>query len=138
MFLRAPDGWPQPVVAVIAMILLAGLDLAGTMAAKEAVERRSLGLALTGAALFLAVFWVFISSLHVAELTTVTFGWIVILQVGVVLLDRFRYGVTLSPGTWLAIVILLVAQAYLILAPGSKPATEVTAISAASADRPYR
>ena len=120
---------------MIAMVLLAGLDLAGTMAAKEAVERRSVGLALTGAALFLAVFWVFISSLHVAELSTVTFGWIVILQVGVVLLDRFRYGVIPSPGTWLAIVILLAAQAYLILAPGTKPALELAAVSAESSDQ---
>jgi hypothetical protein len=121
MLLRAPEGWPQPVVAAIAMVLLAVLDLAGALAAKEAVERRSMGLALTGAGLFLAVFWVYISSLEVAELSAVTFGWVVILQVGVVLLDRFRYGVIPAPGAWLAIVILLAAQAYLILAPGVRP-----------------
>jgi hypothetical protein len=117
MLLRAPEGWPQPVVATIAMVLLAVLDLGGSFAAKEAVERRSVGLAVTGAALFLAVFWVYISSLEVAELSAVTFGWIVILQVGVVLLDRFRYGVLMAPGAWLAIAILLAAQAYLVLAP---------------------
>jgi hypothetical protein len=127
MLLRAPDGWPQPVVAVVAMVLLAVLDLGGTFAAKEAVERRSLGFALVGAGLFLAVFYVFISSLEVSELSTVTFGWVVILQVGVVLLDRFRYGVIPSPGTWLAIVILLAAQAYLILAPTAKPAFDIAA-----------
>jgi hypothetical protein len=127
LLLRAPDSWPQPVVATVAMILLAILDLAGAFAAKEAVERRSLGLALLGAGLFVAVFWVFMSSLRVAELAAVTFGWVVILQVGVVLLDRFRYGVIPAPGTWLAIVVLLVAQAYLILAPGSKPAEPVAA-----------
>jgi hypothetical protein len=117
MLIRVPEGWPQPVVATIAMVLLAALDLGGSFAAKEAVDRRSIGLALTGAALFLAVFWVYISSLQVAELSAVTFGWIVILQVGVVLLDRYRYGVLLAPGAWVAIVILLAAQAYLVLAP---------------------
>jgi hypothetical protein len=102
---------------MVAMVLLAALDLGGSFAAKEAVDRRSVGLALTGAALFLAVFWVYISSLEVAELSAVTFGWIVILQVGVVLLDRFRYGVLMAPGAWLAIAVLLAAQAYLVLAP---------------------
>src|SRR4051812_30064551 len=124
MLLRAPEGWPQPVVAVVAMVLLAVLDLAGSLAGKEAVERRSLALALVGAGFFLAVFWVYISSLEVAELSAVTFGWVVILQVGVVLLDRFRYGVIPAPGTWLAIAVLLAAQAYLILAPAAKPASE--------------
>jgi hypothetical protein len=117
MLLRVPEGWPQPVAAAVAMILLAVLDLAGSLAAKEAVERRSVGLAVAGAGCFLAVFWVYMSSLQVAELSAVTFGWVVILQVGVVLLDRFRYGVIPAPGTWLAIAVLLAAQAYLILAP---------------------
>ena len=68
MLLRVPEGWPQPVIAAIAMILLAVLDLAGSLAAKEAVERRSLPLALVGAGFFVAVFWVYMSSLQVAEL----------------------------------------------------------------------
>jgi hypothetical protein len=126
MLLRAPEGWPQPLVAAVAMVLLAILDLGGSLAAKEAVERRSAGLALTGAGLFLAVFWVYISSLEVAELSAVTFGWIVILQIGVVLVDRFRYHVTLPRGAWLAVAVLIVAQAYLVMAPGSAPAPAST------------
>jgi hypothetical protein len=133
MLLRAPGGWPQPVVATVAMVLLALLDLGGSFAAKEAVERRSAGLAVLGAGLFLAVFWVYISSLEVAELSAVTFGWIVILQVGVVLLDRFRYGVLMAPGAWLAIAILLAAQAYLLLTPGAVRASAPPASSALSA-----
>src|SRR5690349_6628398 len=131
LLLRAPEGWPQPVVAVVAMLLLAVLDLAGSLAGKEAVERRSVALALVGAGLFLAVFWVYISSLEVAELSAVTFGWVVVLQVGVVLLDRYRYGVTPAPGTWLAIAVLLAAQAYLIPAPAGTPAAVETAVPAA-------
>ena len=39
------------------------------------------------------------------------------LQVGLVLVDRWRYGVELPTGKWVAIGIVLVAQAYLVLAP---------------------
>jgi hypothetical protein len=117
MLIRVPDSWPQPVVAILAMALLAVLDLAGAVAAKEAVERRSPAMAALGVLLFVLLFWVFASSLQVSELAPVTFGWVVILQVGVVLLDRFKYGVTLPTGKWVAIAILLVAQAYLLLGP---------------------
>ncbi len=41
------------------------------------------------------------------------------LQVGLVVLDRVRYGVELDPGQRVAIVVLLAAQAYLLLAPAS-------------------
>jgi hypothetical protein len=126
MLIRAPEGWPQPAVAAVAMVLLAVLDLAGTFAAKEAVERRSAAFAVAGALLFLAVFWVYASSLAVAELSAVTFGWIVILQIGVVLLDRFRYGVIPNPGTWVAISVLLAAQGYLIMAPDAGASASLT------------
>jgi hypothetical protein len=126
MLIRAPEGWPQPAVAAVAMVLLAVLDLAGTFAAKEAVERRSAAFAVAGALLFLAVFWVYASSLAVAELSAVTFGWIVILQIGVVLLDRFRYGVIPNPGTWVAIAVLLAAQGYLIMAPDAGASASLT------------
>ena len=42
MLLRAPASWPGPVVAVVAMLLLAPIDLAAAYVAKEAVARRSL------------------------------------------------------------------------------------------------
>ena len=118
MFIRVPDSWSQPVVAFVAMAVLAALDLAGAYAAKEAVDRRSAGMAALGVALFVVLFWVFASTLQVAELAPVTFGWVVILQVGVVLLDRFRYGVTLPTSKWIAVGVLLLAQAYLVLGPG--------------------
>jgi hypothetical protein len=125
MFIRVPDNWPQPLVAAVAMAVLAALDLAGAYAAKEAVDRRSVGMAALGVFLFVVLFWVFASSLQVAELAPVTFGWVVILQVGVVLLDRFRYGVTLPTSKWVAVAVLLLAQAYLLLGPadGSRSGT---------------
>jgi hypothetical protein len=127
MFIRVPDSWSQPVVAVVAMAVLAALDLAGAYAAKEAVDRRSAGMAALGVLLFVLLFWVFASSLQVAELAPVTFGWVVILQVGVVLLDRFRYGVTLPTSKWVAVAVLLLAQAYLLLGPTGEKSSPAAA-----------
>jgi hypothetical protein len=117
MFIRVPESWPQPLVAALAMVVLAVLDLGGAVAAKEAVDRRSPAMAALGVLLFVLLFWVFASSLQVAELAPVTFGWVVILQVGVVLLDRFRYGITMPTSKWVAVAVLLLAQAYLLLGP---------------------
>ena len=124
MLIRAPEGWPPVLVATVAMLVLAALDLAGTFAAKEAVLRRSPLIGAAGAALFVLLFWVLASSLQYAELAPVTFGWIVILQVGVLMLDRFRYGAQLSAGAWVAIAAMLVAQGYLVLGRGAPSAEQ--------------
>lgn len=125
MFLRFPASWSPTTVAVVAMVVLAGLDLAGAYAAKEAVARRSPAFAALGIGLFVVLFWVYSSSLQYAELGPVTLGWIVVLQVGVVLLDRFHYGQAVPRGHWMAIVLIIAAQAYLLLAPASPaPAAE--------------
>lgn len=133
MLIRFPEAWPHWFAALVAMILLAGLDLGGAYAAKEAVERRSIGHAALGVALFVVLFWVFASSLQYADLTPVTVGWIVVLQVGVILLDRYRYGVDMPRGHWVAIAIIIAAQAYLLVGlpgaptlPGSDGAGEAT------------
>jgi hypothetical protein len=94
VLIRLPDTWPGLVVAAVAMLALAALDLGGSFAAKEAVERRWPQIGLLGCAL--------------------------ILQVGVIMLDRLRYGSDLSLGKWLAMGVMLTAQAYLLLA-GSWP-----------------
>ncbi len=133
MFLRAPSSWSPVVVAAAAMVLLGALDLAGAYAAKEAVARRSVGFGAAGVLLFVTLFWVYCSSLQYAELAPVTLGWVVILQVGVVLLDRFKYGQTVPRGHWLAVVLILAAQAYLILVP-TTPATADPPAAAAAAD----
>ena len=134
MLLRFPESWSQPVVAGVAMVLLAVLDLGGAFAAKEAVERRSVWFAALGAVLFLLLFWVYASSLQYAELGLVTLGWIVVLQVGVLVLDRVRYGAEMSHGRWLAVGVILAAQAYLLLAPA--PAAPAQAPVAAAAVTP--
>ena len=116
MLLRAPAWWPTPVVAAVAMLLLAAVDLAGAYVAKEAVVRRSLPWGVAGIALFVLLFYVYASSLQYAELALVTLGWVVVLQVGVLLLDHLRYGTVLSADKCVAVAVILAAQAYLLLA----------------------
>ncbi|WP_020141455.1 hypothetical protein [Terracoccus sp. 273MFTsu3.1] len=120
--IKAPDAWPVPVVATVAMVCLAGLDLLGAVLAKEWAENGSVRALVLGAGAFLVLFWVYASSLRYAELALVTMGWVVMLQVGLVLIDRWRYGVELPTGKWVAIGVVLVAQAYLVLAPTAEQA----------------
>ena len=124
MLLRAPATWSTPVVAAVAMLLLAAVDLAAAYATKEAVVRRSPSWALAGVALFVLLFYVYASSLQYAELALVTLSWVVALQVGVLLLDRFHYGQALSADKWAAVGLIIAAQVYLLAAPGfsSQPA----------------
>ena len=127
MLIRLPDSWPHGLVAVIAILSLAMLDLGGAFAAKEAVLRRSFPMAALGVTLFVLLFWVYASSLRYADLAPVTLGWVVVLQIGVVLLDRFRYQTPISRGQWAAVVVVIAAQAYLLL--GSSPPAPDTAAS---------
>ena len=117
--IRLPEAWPLPVVATLCMATLAALDLGGAVAAKEWAESRS-GVALSlGALSFVVLFWVYASSLQYAELAVVTMGWIVLLQIGILVVDRMRFGTTLPAGKLAAVVVILAAQGYLLLAPGS-------------------
>ena len=117
--IRLPDSWPVPLVATLCMAALAGLDLLGAVAAKEWVERQSAVALGLGAVAFVVLFWVYASSLQYAELAVVTMGWIVLLQVGIVLVDRLHFGATLPAGKMAAVVVILAAQGYLLLAPST-------------------
>jgi len=114
---RAPAAWPFAAVAGLAMLLLAALDFAGSLAAKEWADGGSPRWLLAGVGCFLVLFYVYASSLQYADLGTVTMGWIVLLQVGLLVLDHLRYDVSLPPARWVAVVLILVLQAYLVLAP---------------------
>ncbi|MEO7447556.1 MAG: hypothetical protein ABI336_04720 [Humibacillus sp.] len=124
--LKAPETWPVPVVATLAMVLLAGLDLLGALLAKEWADNGGVRALVLGAGTFVVLFWVYASSLRYAELALVTMGWVVILQVGLVLIDRWRYGVALPTGKWVAIGVVLLAQGYLVLAPGIERAATLS------------
>ena len=125
--LKAPESWPTWLVGAIAMLALAALDVAGALAAKQWAATSHVGPLLLGAAAFLLLFWVYASALQYAELALVTMGWIVVLQVGLLLIDRFHYGVQLAPGKWVAAMVILVAQGYLLLGPTAAQADEPVA-----------
>jgi len=114
------NGSPMGLFAT--MVMLAALDFFAAVLAKEWAERHNHWLFVAGLLTFGVLFAVYAASLHVAELSTVTFGWIVSLQVGLLLFERFRYAVVLPQGKWVAVVVILLLQAYLVLAPNGKPA----------------
>jgi hypothetical protein len=113
--LHLPDRLPAPVVLLLAILLLAGLDLLGAVAAKTWSEEHTIPWFAAGALVFVILFWVYGSVLRVAELSVVTLGWIVILQVAVVILDRVRYAVTVTPIQCGAIILILLLQGFLVL-----------------------
>ncbi|HQA14543.1 MAG TPA: hypothetical protein PLO87_09870 [Ornithinibacter sp.] len=117
--MKFPASWPVPVVASVAMAVLAGLDLLGAIAAKEWAEKQSIAAIAFGTIASVALFWFYASSLQYAELAVVTMGWIVLLQVGIVIVDRVHFGTMLSADKIGALIIILVAQGYLVLAPNS-------------------
>ena len=118
--IKLPSSWPVPVVATLAMAALAGLDLLGAIAAKEWAEKQNITAIALGVLSFVLLFWVYASSLQYAELAVVTMGWIVLLQVGIVIVDRVHFGNVLPADKIGAIVIILVAQGYLVLAPSAQ------------------
>ena len=118
--IKLPASWPVPVVATLAMAALAGLDLLGAIAAKEWAERQNVTAIALGVLAFVLLFWVYASSLQYAELAVVTMGWIVLLQVGIVIVDRVHFGNVLPADKIGAIVIILAAQGYLVLAPSTQ------------------
>jgi hypothetical protein len=112
-----PVSWRFPIVSLSAMITLAGLDFMGTIFAKEWAKRHQSLFFVSGLVTFVILFVVYAHSLRVAELSFVTIGWVVFLQVGIILVDRMKYGVELSPAKWCAVGLILALQAFLILAP---------------------
>ncbi len=120
--LKLPASWPLPVVATLCMGALAALDLFGAFAAKEWAEKQNTVALGLGALSFLVLFWVYASSLQYAELAVVTMGWIVLLQVGILVIDRIAFDSSLPAGKLAAVVIILAAQGYLVLAPSGTTA----------------
>ena len=115
----ALHAWTAALTSIAAMLGLAALDFTGAIFAKESVERQHYGLYVAGALSFLMLYVVYAQILKTAELSIVTIGWVVFLQVGLLLVDRFRYGVEFGSTKLIAIGLILVLQAYLVLAPNT-------------------
>src|SRR5215207_5887448 len=114
---------PRIVLLAGAMVVLAGLDFGGALLAKQWADNGSRLCFMVGLTTFVVLFAVYATSLKTAELSVVTMGWVVLLQVGLVLTDRFRYDVSVAPEKWAAIVAILLLQTYLILDPFAEKAS---------------
>ena len=116
-----PHGFPTVLpfflTSIVAMLLLALLDFIGAVFAKEWADTRQPWWFVAGLVTFMGLFAFYATSLKTAELSIVTIGWVVFLQVGLVAYERVRYGTTLPPLKWVAIVLILTLQAYLVLVP---------------------
>jgi hypothetical protein len=128
----------SPMAMLGFMVLLAGLDFTGTVLAKEWTIHRAAWQLLGGGITFLALFVALVCGLRYAEMSMLSLGWIVVLQTGLIVLDRSRYGFHLSIGGWVAVAAILVLQGYLLLgggvnaAPVDDAADQSSAASAAS------
>ena len=100
-----------------AMLILAALDICGALLAKQWADQGSRLCFLLGLGTFAVLFTVYATSLKTAELSIVTMGWVVLLQVGLILSDRFRFDVSVTWDKWLVIAVILCLQAYLMLDP---------------------
>jgi multidrug transporter EmrE-like cation transporter len=117
-----PAQWRFFALSLGAMLTLAGLDVIGSVFAKEWTLRQHPAWFLAGLLAFGVLFAVYAASLHIAEMSVVTLGWVVFLQVGLIVIDTVRYGVSFPPGKWLAIVAILLLQVFLVLGPNGEPA----------------
>lgn len=113
--LKFPATWPVVVSATLAMALLATLDLGIALCAKEWALRHTTPVLALGVSLSVFLFWVYASALQYADLAVVTLGWIVLLQVGLIVIDVLRYAARPTPAQWLAVAVILAAQGYLVL-----------------------
>jgi hypothetical protein len=102
-----------PLLVVIAA--LAALDLVGAALARSWATSGSVLALLAGIGVFALLFVVYGRSLRYAELSTVTIGWIVLLQVGVLALDA-RAGVHIEPSKVAVVALMLGLQAYVVAA----------------------
>jgi hypothetical protein len=105
---------PRPAVAIGAMLVLAGLDVLGAVLARRWAHSGSTIFFAAGLLCFGVLFWVYAASLRYAELVPVTFGWIVALQVGLMILERSRSAQAVPPGHWLAAGAIIACEGYLL------------------------
>lgn len=105
-------GW-----AICAVIVLAGLDLLGAFLAKEFSIRPRWIMMAGGVLAFALLFVVYVKSLSVSDLWVVTFGWVVLVEIGVLLLDRLRFDTDIPPHKLVLAGVIVLLQVLLMLPP---------------------
>jgi len=109
------------------MGVLAALDFVGAVLAKEYAEHHRPLTLLLGAAIFLVLFVVYSRALEYAELSIVTMGWVVLLQVGLFVFDWRRSGVALDARQIVVVIAIIALQCYLIASVDPAPAVPIVA-----------
>lgn len=118
-------------------LALAGIDLAEAVLAKEWATRRSPWLLVAGLVASGLLFALLVVALGYTEMSTLTIGWIVVLQLGLMVTESVRYGVTHAPDRWVAMGAIVCLLAYLVMSPSSsntsitQPSTSVPAEASA-------
>jgi hypothetical protein len=92
---------------------LATLDLAAAVIAKEWSIRRSPWLLVAGVVASILLFVVFVMAVGHTQMSSVTIGWIVMLQVGLMVTESVRYGVNHSIDRWVAMGAIVCLLGYL-------------------------
>ncbi len=108
------------------IVVLAGLDLLSALFAKEWSVHKSWWLLAAGLLCTIVIYVVFALGLKVVEMSTLAFGWIIVVESGIVIAERVRYGQSLPVGKWFAIAGLMILQGYLLLGPSSADASTST------------
>jgi drug/metabolite transporter (DMT)-like permease len=118
------------------MLALAGIDFAGALVAQDFADRRRMLVLLLGCGLQVVLFLVYVVALRLASLSIVTMGWIVLLQVALFATDLAQG--RLHPGAtqWAAVVLVLVAQAYLVATTTTTTTSPSTPPSTATGQNP--
>jgi hypothetical protein len=117
--LRLPESIPRTVVAVGAMLVLAGLDVLGAVLARRWAHGGSLVWFGAGVACFVVLFWVYGSSLRYADLVPVTFGWIAALQVGLMFIGGSGSYSAIPIRSWVAAGAIIALEGYLLATSGT-------------------
>jgi hypothetical protein len=106
---------PAVAVVPVMVVLLAGIDLVSGVLAKSWAATNSGWLMLAGGAMYLVMFWGYGVSLRFGELSTITIGWVVIVTVGNMALDKFRYQVNFPTSKWLVAILIVALLVYLMV-----------------------
>ena len=105
---------PAALLVPTLIALLAAVDFLLGLVAKSWSGSSSGPMLMLGLALSAGLFWLYGISLRHGHLSSITLGWVVVLTVADLLVDRFQFGVQLPPSKWLAAAGAVVLLGYLI------------------------
>ncbi len=112
---------PSSVAVLVMMVVLAAIDVVGGVLAKSWSIGGSWTIFAFGCAVYLGLFWLYGLSLRIGQLSTVTIGWVVLVTLADMALDRFHYNVHYPTSKWVAAFVAVGMLAYLVTGNGDAP-----------------